>query len=103
RGPREAWRAVAPRSAAERQAWERRLAAVDPAVRAEFQRRMRGDLPPALAPALRAYIDGVVSDPPALATRNASQNALDVINAAVPETVGGAAALTRSRTTPSRD
>jgi transketolase len=99
----EAWRAVGRRSAGERQAWERRLAAVDPAVRAEFQRRMRGDLPPALAPALRAYIDGVVSDPPALATRNASQNALDVINAAVPETVGGSADLTGSNNTRSKD
>jgi transketolase len=99
----EAWRAVGRRSAGERQAWERRLAAVDPAVRAEFQRRMRGDLPPALAPALRAYIEGVVSDPPALATRNASQNALDVINAAVPETVGGSADLTGSNNTRSKD
>jgi transketolase len=99
----EAWRAVGRRSAGERQAWERRLAAVDPAVRAEFQRRMRGDLPPALAPALRAYIEGVVSDPPALATRNASQNALDVINAAVPETIGGSADLTGSNNTRSKD
>jgi transketolase len=99
----EAWRAVGRRSAGERQAWEQRLAAVDPAVRAEFQRRMRGDLPPALAPALRAYIDGVVSDPPALATRNASQNALDVINAAVPETIGGSADLTGSNNTRSKD
>jgi transketolase len=99
----EAWRAVGRRSAGERQAWERRLASVDPAVRAEFQRRMRGDLPPALAPALRAYIEGVVSEPPAIATRNASQNALDVINAAVPETVGGSADLTGSNNTRSKD
>ena len=99
----EAWRAVGRRSAGERQAWERRLAAVDPAVRAEFQRRMRGDLPPALAPALRAYIEGLVSDPPALATRNASQNALDIINAVVPDTVGGSADLTGSNNTRSKD
>ena len=41
--------------------------------------------------------------PPALATRNASQNALDVINAAVPETVGGSADLTGSNNTKSKD
>jgi transketolase len=99
----EEWRAFGRRSAGERQAWERRLAAVDPAVRAEFQRRMRGDLPPALAPALRAYIEGLVSDPPALATRNASQNALDIINAVVPDTVGGSADLTGSNNTRSKD
>ena len=99
----EEWRAFGRRSAGERKAWERRLAAVDPAVRAEFQRRMRGDLPPALAPALRAYIEGLVSDPPALATRNASQNALDIINAVVPDTVGGSADLTGSNNTRSKD
>ena len=41
--------------------------------------------------------------PPALATRNASQNALDVINAALPETIGGSADLTGSNNTKSKD
>ena len=38
-----------------------------------------------------------------IATRNASQNALDVINAAVPETIGGSADLTGSNNTKSKD
>src|SRR6185295_15040775 len=76
-----AWRAVGRRGAGERQAWGQRLAGTDPALRAEFDRRTRGDLPPALAPAMRSYIERLVADPPALATRNASQNALEVINA----------------------
>ena len=64
---------------------------------------MRGDLPPALAPAMRTYIERLVAEPPALATRNASQNALDVINATVPETIGGSADLTGSNNTRSKD
>ena len=48
-----AWRAAGRRGAEERLAWEQRLAGVDPAIRAEFDRRMRGDLPAALAPAMR--------------------------------------------------
>jgi transketolase len=98
-----AWRAVGRRGAGERQAWEKRLAEADPAIKAEFQRRMRGDLPPGLAPAMRGYIESLVADPPALATRNASQNALDVINAVVPETIGGSADLTGSNNTKSKD
>jgi transketolase len=99
----EAWRAVGRRGAGERQAWESRLRQADPAVRAEFERRMGGDLPPALAPAMRAFIDKLIAEPPALATRNASQNALDVINAIVPETVGGSADLTGSNNTRSKE
>ena len=98
-----AWRAVGRRGAEERLAWEQRLAGVDPAIRAEFDRRMRGDLPAALAPAMRTYIERLVAEPPALATRNASQNALDVINATVPETIGGSADLTGSNNTRSKD
>ncbi|MET0482126.1 MAG: transketolase [Aestuariivirgaceae bacterium] len=99
----EAWRAVGRRGAVEREAWENRLRQADPAARAEFERRMRGDLPAALAPAMRAYMDKLIAEPPALATRNASQNALDVINAVVPETVGGSADLTGSNNTRSKE
>ncbi len=99
----EAWRAVGRRGAGERQAWESRLRKADPEVRAEFERRIRGDLPAALAPAMRAYIDKLIADPPALATRNASQNALEVINAILPETVGGSADLTGSNNTRSKE
>jgi transketolase len=56
-----------------------------------------------LAPAIRAYIDRLFAEPPALATRNASQNVLDVINAVVPETIGGSADLTGSNNTRSKD
>ena len=41
---REAWRGAGERGRPMRLAWEARLAALDPAKRAEFERRLRGDL-----------------------------------------------------------
>ena len=49
------------------------------------------------------YKRGLAKSPPTLATRNASQNALEVINPVVPETVGGSADLTGSNNTNTKD
>ncbi len=94
-----AWRAAGTRSANARGAWEGRLAAAAPERRAEFERRLRGDLPPAFAAAIAAFKDKLVADKPKVATRKASQMALEVINATLPETVGGSADLTGSNLT----
>ena len=59
--------------------------------------------PPSSTPPSTTYKQDLAKAPPALATRNASQNALDVINAAVPETIGGSADLTGSNNTKSKD
>ena len=52
---------------------------------------------------IAAYKKELAKNPPWIATRNSSQNALDVINAAVPETIGGSADLTGSNNTKSKD
>jgi transketolase len=96
-----AWRRAGTRGAAAREAWEARLAA-HPA-RADFARAFAGNLPQGFDAAIAAYKKELAKNPPALATRNASQNALDVINAALPETIGGSADLTGSNNTRSRD
>jgi transketolase len=95
----EAWRAAGTRSANEFGAWQGRLAALDTGKRAEFERRLKGDLPKALADALETYKQKLATDKPKVATRKSSQMALDVINAVVPETVGGSADLTGSNLT----
>jgi len=95
----EAWRAAGRRSANAFGDWQGRLAAADATRRGEFERRLRGDLPDGLAAALAAYKDKLVADKPKVATRKSSQMALDVINAAVPETIGGSADLTGSNLT----
>ena len=96
-----AWRAVGARGQEPRKAWEGRLAAS--ANKAEITRLFAGDLPANFDEVIAAYKKALAANPPALATRNASQNALDVINPAVPETVGGSADLTGSNNTKSKD
>jgi transketolase len=98
-----AWRAFGRRGADSRKAWGTRLEAKDAPTRGEFKRRISGELPPALAPAMRSYKQGLAKEPPALATRNASQNALEVINKAMAETIGGSADLTGSNNTKTKD
>jgi len=92
-----AWRAAGTRSQNIRGEWEARLAKSDK--RAEFERRMAGDLPAAFAEAADVFKKKLAEEKPKVASRKASQNALDVINAVIPETVGGSADLTGSNLT----
>jgi transketolase len=93
------WRLAGNRSTKERIAWTERLAAADSDLRAEFQRRMRGELPLGLEGAIADYKRKLAEEKPKLATRASSQNALEVINGVAPETIGGSADLTGSNNT----
>jgi transketolase len=93
----DAWRAVGAKGAEARKAWSDRLARSDK--KAEFERRFAGDLPAALAPAISAYKQKLAETKPTVATRKASEDALEVINGVVPETIGGSADLTGSNNT----
>ncbi|HEX9646879.1 MAG TPA: transketolase [Alphaproteobacteria bacterium] len=92
-----AWRTAGRRGAAARVAWQARLAAAP--ARARFERVLAGTLPDGLAPALAALKARLASDAPRIATRKASEIALEVINAEVECTVGGSADLTGSNNT----
>jgi transketolase len=96
-----AWRAVGAKGADFRKAWEQRLAASSH--KSELTRLFKGDLPPNFAAVITEYKKALAKSPPYIATRNSSQNALDVINSAVPETIGGSADLTGSNNTKSKD
>ncbi len=91
------WREAGKRGADARKAWETRLAASDK--RAEFERRASGRLPDAFKPAMAEYKKKLAEEKPKLATRASSQKALEVLNGAVPETIGGSADLTGSNNT----
>lgn len=93
------WRLAGLRSAKERGAWEKRLASADSETRAEFERRMRGDLPEAFASTIVDYKRKLAEKPSSVATRNASEMALEVINDCVVEMIGGSADLTGSNNT----
>ncbi|UZK70173.1 transketolase [Sphingomonas sp. S1-29] len=92
---RETWLAAGKRSADDHAAWKQRLASHSD--RAEFERRMEGTLPEGFS--LDDYIAGLLADPKKVATRKASEMALEALTAALPETIGGSADLTGSNNT----
>jgi transketolase len=96
-----AWNATARGQAAEA-AWNERFAAYRaayPEKAAEFERRMKGDLLPAFAEKLPTIFAAIAGNAAAVATRKASQNALDVLAPLLPEFFGGSADLTGSNLT----
>jgi transketolase len=96
----DAWRAAGSRGKAAREAWTKAVAAKDAGVRAEFERRVKGDLPAkALADAVAKMKAALAAAPKEIATRTASEQALEVLTAAVPEMIGGSADLTGSNNT----
>ena len=96
-----AWDARA-EGAAAHAAWRGRLAAyaeAHPELAAELQRRMKGELPAGFA---QTAVDAVVAahtKAETMATRKASQVALEVFTKAMPELLGGSADLTGSNLT----
>ena len=96
-----AWNAVACGQTAERN-WRLRFEAyrsIYPSQAAEFERRMAGELLPALTEQLPELLAAIAAKPQAVATRKASQNTLDVLAPLVPEFFGGSADLTGSNLT----
>ena len=95
------WREAGARGSMLRKAWEQRLAGS--AHKAEFKRITSGTLPANFDEVMSGFKKELAKNPPWIATRNSSQNTLDVINVAVPETIGGSADLTGSNNTKSKD
>jgi len=89
------WLARGKRHAAAREAWDKRLAASVHA--GEFRRRTAGKLAEGFS--LASFRQSLMSDLKPVASRKASEMALEVINAALPETIGGSADLTGSNNT----
>ncbi len=97
------WAAAGSRGAGLRAEWLTRLAALSDRKRAEFERCMAGEAPARLASAVRALKKTLSAEGKAVATRAASQTALNAINPVMPETLGGSADLTGSNNTKSGD
>jgi transketolase len=91
------WRNAGRRGRNVRQQWRARLQGSEK--RAEFEKALAGDYAKTLGVAIAAYKKRLASEPPKVATRKASEMALDVINNVVPETIGGSADLTGSNNT----
>ncbi|HEV2747661.1 MAG TPA: transketolase, partial [Allosphingosinicella sp.] len=89
------WRGFGRRSRDTHRAWRSRLDAHPQ--REEFLRRMAGRLPDGMAKS--DYFDWLAANPQNVATRKASELALEAINVVLPETIGGSADLTGSNNT----
>ncbi|MBW4329379.1 transketolase [Stakelama sp. CBK3Z-3] len=92
---RTAWLSAGSRASDLHNGWKDRLTSHSEA--AEFKRRMAGVLPDGFS--LDAYVKGLLAEPKKVATRKASEMALEAVNAALPETIGGSADLTGSNNT----
>jgi transketolase len=96
----QAWRAVGKQGASAHADWNRRYEAMPAAQRDEFQRRVIDRKRPAALPdAIRKLKDKLIAEPPTVATRKASELALDVLVPLMPELVLGSADLTPSNNT----
>ncbi len=97
----EAWDAKAAGAAAH-EAWNTRFAAyaaAHPALAAELKRRLAGELPDDVAAKAAAAIAATHDKAETVATRKASQNALELLTGWLPELLGGSADLTGSNLT----
>ncbi len=93
------WRDIGARGRTAREAWQARLDASPADIRAEFNRRQSGTLPAAYDAAVTAAREALFADPKKVATRKASQMALEALAPALPELIGGSADLTGSNLT----
>jgi transketolase len=95
-----AWRKAGERSKPAHGDWKKRLAAMDAGTRADFERRMRGEISDAaLTKAVREIKEKLAATPKEIATRTACEFALESLIPALPEMVGGSADLTGSNNT----
>ena len=97
------WEAIGARGAAAREEWEARVAMLSNAKQADFARAFAGDMPKKLSATIKALKKQVSETAPKVATRKASEMALEVINPVVGETIGGSADLTGSNNTKTGD
>ncbi len=96
-GLKSRWEEAGRRGAGTRRSWLKRLARHP--MRDEFERAMAGKLPDGWHEPLAALRAKQIEERPKIATRIASQRALEVLVPAVPEMVGGSADLTGSNNT----
>ncbi len=91
----EAWQGFSARGRTLHAEWNDRLATNGN--KKEFKDRLSGKVAP--GDAFRAYLDSLVAEPPKVATRKASENALTALTADIAALVGGSADLTGSNNT----
>ncbi|WP_419851583.1 transketolase [Actinobacillus pleuropneumoniae] len=95
------WDAKAKGAVVEKE-WNAKFAAYEaayPELATEFKRRMAGDLPANWEAESKAFIEKLQANPAAIASRKASQNAIEAYAHILPEFLGGSADLASSNLT----
>ncbi len=100
---KSAWEKIGKRGTQERKDWETRLLSLSTGRQKEFGRIIEGDVPKKLSATIKALKKQISETAPKVATRKASEMALEVINPIMPETFGGSADLTGSNNTKTGD
>jgi transketolase len=90
-----AWAAFGEKGKSLHAEWSERLANSEK--KTEFEDRLSGKVTP--GDAFKAYLDGLVAEPPKVATRKASENTLGALTADIASLIGGSADLTGSNNT----
>ncbi len=83
-------------------AWNEKFAAYEkayPELAAEFKRRVSGELPANWAAESQAFVEKLQANPASIASRKASQNAIEAYAHILPEFLGGSADLASSNLT----
>ncbi len=92
-----AWRQAGARGRNQRTLWNTRLLGAPD--RALFDAALKGDVALTVDAAIRSFKKTLAAEPANVATRKASEMALEIVNEAVAETIGGSADLTGSNNT----
>jgi transketolase len=98
-----AWRAAGSNGSDARNAWTESLHKTPDAPRRDFERRMRGELPPGWREAVANAKRELLKAEKDLATRQASGVVLTHLSGEIPELLGGAADLTTSTNTKTKN
>lgn len=96
---RAEWLATGQRGNMDKLAWDKRFAEQPIEVQNNFNNQVNDNIPAEMSAAINQYKKDCVANPKKVATRKASQAALEVINSVVDNTVAGSADLTGSNNT----
>ncbi len=96
------WRGAGARGRGARNAWKSRMERLDAGERTSFESALQGRLPRRHDDALRQIGGRFAEERPTIATRQASQQVLEVMTAASSQLLGGSADLTHSNLTMTR-
>ncbi len=97
------WEAIGARGAQAHGEWQAQFEKLSAAKQAEFTRIFALETPKKLSATVKAFKKQVSETQPKMATRKASEMALEVLNPIMQETVGGSADLTGSNNTKTSD